>query len=167
MKIKTLISLLLLIFLFACNNHQAETDIKNTIHAVYAKRNVYAQLGADTTLLSKQLSGLVAKAKEVEELDLQRVRNSEYPTDKPLLIEGEIFTSIYEGYTEFDVNEIELNDNSAKAVVEFKNGAYNLSWADTMLLINERGWKLNDVRYGKDGGNLQKTLREFISSYKE
>jgi hypothetical protein len=165
-NIKTFIYPLLFLSLFACNNHQAETDIKNTIHSVYLKPNVYYQLRADTVLLSKQLRHLVARAKEVEELDLQRVRNSEYPTDKPLLIEGEIFTSIYEGYTKFDVNEIVINYNNAKAVVQFKNDSYNLSWADTMMLINESGWKLEDVRYGKDGGSLHKTLKEFIGSYK-
>jgi len=160
-------TVLLLVFLSSCKNNNAKKDITNTINAVYKKPNVYDQLGADKVLLSKQLSQLVARAKEVEELDLQRVRNSEYPTDKPLLIEGEIFTSVYEGYTKFEANEVAVNDNNAKAVVEFKNDGYNLSWKDTMLLVNENGWKLDDVRYSKDGGSLHKTLKEFISSYKE
>jgi hypothetical protein len=124
-------------------------------------------LGADTTLLSKQLSHLVARAKEVEELDLQRVRNSEYPTDKPLLIEGEIFTSIYEGYSSFKLDKMEVENNTAKAVVVFLNEGYKLNWSDTLLLTNENGWKLNDVKYNKDGGSLQKALTEFNSNYKE
>ncbi len=128
---------------------------------------MYAQLGADTTLLSKQLSYLVARAKEVEELDLQRVRNSEYPTDKPLLIEGEIFTSVYEGYSSFKLDEMEVENNTAKAVVTFSNEGYNLNWSDTLMLINENGWKLDDVRYNKDGGSLKKTLKEFNSNHKE
>lgn len=137
------------------------------IYAVYSKPNVYDQLGADTTLLSKQLSGLIVIAKEVEALDLQRVRNSEYPIDKPLLIEGEIFTSIYEGYTSLKVDEVEEENNSAKAIVNFTNEGYKLNWIDTLLLTNENGWKLDDVKYNKDGGSLQKTLTEFVGSYKE
>ena len=128
---------------------------------------MYAQLGADTSLLSKQLSHLIARAKEVEELDLERVRNSEYPTDKPLLIEGEIFTSIYEGYTSLKVEKVEVENTSARAVVNFTNEGYKLNWSDTLLLTNENGWKLDDVKYNKDGGNLQKTLTEFNSNYKE
>ena len=158
---------LLLIFFSACHNNNVEKEITNTINAVYKKPNVYDQLGADTTLLSKQLSHLVARAKEVEELDLQRVRNSEYPTDKPLLIEGEIFTSIYEGYSSLKVDEVEVKNKSARAIVSFTNEGYKLNWCDTLLLINENGWKLYDVLYNKDGGSLQKTLTEFNYNYKE
>lgn len=167
MKTQTLFAQVFLISLFACNDPQAETEIKNTIQSVYQKANVYEQLGADTTLLSKQLSGLIAKAKEVEKLDRIRVLKSEYPTDKPLLIEGEIFTSIYEGYSSFEVNEMVQNGKTAKAVVRFKNEEYHLTWPDTMLLIQENGWKLDDVRYGNSNGSLQKNLKDFISSYKE
>lgn len=158
---------LLLVFLSSCHNNNAEKEISSTINAVYKKPNVYSQLGADTTLLSKQLSHLIARAKEVEELDLERVRNSEYPTDKPLLIEGEIFTSIYEGYSSFKLDKMEVDNNTAKAVVIFLNEGYKLNWSDTLLLTNENGWKLDDVRYNKDGGSLQKTLKEFNSNYKE
>ena len=158
---------LLLVFLSSCHNNNAEKEITNTINAVYKEPNVYSQLGANTTLLSKQLSHLIARAKEVEELDLQRVRNSEYPTDKPLLIEGEIFTSVYEGYSSFKLDEMEVENNTAKAVVTFSNEGYNLNWSDTLMLINENGWKLDDVRYNKDGGSLKKTLKEFNSNYKE
>ena len=122
---------LLLVFFSSCKNNNAEKEITNTINAVYRKPNVYDQLGADTTLLSKQLSHLVARAKEVEELDLQRVRNSEYPTDKPLLIEGEIFTSVYEGYSSFKLDEMEVENNTAKAVVVFLNEGYKLNWCST------------------------------------
>ena len=158
---------LLLVFLSSCKNNNAEKEITDTINAVYKKPNVYAQLGADTLLLSKQLSHLVARAKEVEDLDIKRVRNSEYPTDKPLLIEGEIFTSIYEGYTAIKVDEVEVEDNSARAIVNFTNDGYKLKWSDTLLLISENGWKLDDVKYNKDNGSLQKTLKEFNSNYKE
>ena len=158
---------LLLVFFSSCHNNNAEKEITNTINAVYKKPNVYDQLGADTTLLSKQLSSLIKRAKEVEAFDLQRVRNSEYPTDKPLLIEGEIFTSIYEGYTALKVEEVEVENTSARAIVSFTNEGYKLNWSDTLLLTNENGWKLDDVKYNKDGGNLQKTLTEFNSNYKE
>ena len=158
-------SFLLLLFFSSCNNH-AEKEIASTIYSVYHKPNVYSELGADTTLLSKQLSGLIASAKKVEVLDLQRVRNSEYPTDKPLLIEGEIFTSVYEGFTSLNVNEVQVDNCTARAVVVFINKGYKLNWCDTLLLTNENGWKLNDVRYKNNSGSLQKTLTEFVASYR-
>jgi hypothetical protein len=161
------IPILISVCFSSCKNSVEVKKITNTINAVYRKPNLYDQLGADTALLTRQLSSLIAKAKEVEALDLQRVRNSEYPTDKPLLIEGEIFTSIYEGYTSLKVEEVEVDDNSARAVVVFNNKDYNLNWSDTLLLTNENGWKLDDVIYNKNGGSLQKTLRDFVLGYKD
>lgn len=41
---------------------------------------------------------IFAKAMEISEADTERIKKSRYPTDKPMLLEGAIFTSLYEGY---------------------------------------------------------------------
>jgi hypothetical protein len=158
-------TILQLLFLNSCHSDKQEREISYTINTLYKKPNVYDQLGADTVLLSKKLSYLVARAKQVEALDRERVRNSEYATDKPLLIEGEIFTSIYEGHTSFKLRKVDIRCNKANAVVIFFNKGYKIEWCDTLLLVNENGWKLDDVKYNNHSGCLQKTLNDFNTSY--
>lgn len=56
---------------------------------------------ADTLLLSKSMVALLQKAQAKEKADMVKVANSNFVTDKPLMIEGDIFTSVYEGQNAF------------------------------------------------------------------
>ncbi len=96
---------------------------------------------------SRELAGLMQRAKEVESSDAERVRTSDAPTDKPLLIEGEIFASLYEGYTSFEVKDVQFSGDSARVVVDFTNKNYREQWADTVILLKQGAWKVDDVRY--------------------
>ncbi len=153
--------LLLFTLLIACTNNTDETEVRKTIATIYSKPDPYHNQALDTAVFSIALDSLVKAAKEVEKMDRERVLKSEYPTDKPKLIEGEIFAGLYEGYTSFTVEHVEIKESQAKAVLAFENKNYKTQWKDTLVLAREKGWKLNDVRYGK-GGSLNALLGQFI-----
>ena len=157
-----LLPLLLFISIFlSCKNSSDDTAVRQTIESVYAKPDPYHNQALDTAVFSIALDSLVKAAKEVEKMDRERVLKSEYPTDKPKLIEGEIFAGLYEGYTSFTVEHVEIKESQAKAVLAFENKNYNTQWKDTLVLSREKGWKLNDVCYGK-GGSFYALLGQFI-----
>ena len=92
---------------------------------------------------------------------------SKAPTDKPLLIEGEIFASLYEGYTGFKVLATEVVKDTALLSVEFTNQSYQQVWTDKVRLIAVAGsWKLDNVFYGKESSqpDLQQLLRAFVAA---
>ena len=153
--------LLLFTLLIACTNNTDETAVRKTIATIYSKPDPYHNQALDTAVFSIALDSLVKAAKEVEKMDRERVLKSEYPTDKPKLIEGEIFAGLYEGYTSFTVEHVEIKESQAKAVLAFENKNYNTQWKDTLVLSREKGWKLNDVCYGK-GGSFYALLGQFI-----
>lgn len=136
--------------------------VRKTIAAIYSKQDPYHNQALDTAVYSIALNGLITSAKTVEKLDRERVLQSEYPTDKPKLIEGEIFAGLYEGYTSYSIEHIDLKDARADVLIAFDNANYKTQWKDTLMLTREKGWKVNDVRYGK-GGSLNALLLEFIA----
>ena len=84
------------------------------------------------------------------------------------MLEGEIFAGLYEGFTSFEVGPERTDDGLASVEVRFRNEPYNVAWTDEVLLVNdEEGWKIDDVRYsGKKAGllGLRDVLQDFESS---
>ena len=122
---------------------------------------------ADQTFLSQALAAALQSAVEGEKESAARIKASEFPTDKPLLLEGEIFTGLYEGFTGFEVGPEGVKDGQTVVEVRFRNEPYNVTWTDEVVLVDEGGWKIDDVRYsGKKAGllGLRDVLRDFESS---
>lgn len=101
----------------------------------------------DHSLLSKELSDLIDKAVAREILEEEKVKNSDFPTDKPLMIEGDVFTSLYEGQDSYKIENITIEDKKATVTVEFANSEFKVTWKDEVVLVNENGWKIDDVLY--------------------
>ena len=122
---------------------------------------------ADPAFLSQALAAALQSAAEGEKESAARVKASEFPTDKPLLLEGEIFAGLYEGFTSFEVGPERTDGALTFVEVRFHNEPYNVAWTDKILLVNEEGWKIDDVRYsGKKAGllGLRDVLQDFESS---
>ncbi len=154
-----------LLSLISCNDKKDKNEITKTINSIYLKPNPYTNKLLNTHVFSTELNDLIEKSRLVEEMDRARIKHSEYPNDKPLLIEGEIFTSVYEGYSSYLIKDIHIDNNKARAIVSFSNGYYQLNWKDTIDLIQENGWKMDNVEFsGKS--NLKATLYSFIAAYK-
>lgn len=167
MKTKILFfPLIVITLLFSCNNTKSNgiTKVVNTFYKYYKGKYV----GADKGMLSASLAALIDKALEKEAASAEKIRASK-STDKPDMIEGDIFTSLNEGYTGFKIGETKIEGEKATVTVEFTNKNYNnTTWKDDVVLIKENGaWKIDNVNYKEDAGagkNIKAVLTQFSSA---
>lgn len=91
--------------------------------------------------------------------------------DSPPLIEGDLFTSMFEGATSWKLSACNASGTSARCPVTFTHaeaGHPALTWTDELLLANTpQGWRVDDVVYGGgfqfgNTGKLTDTLRTVL-----
>ncbi|WP_052496037.1 DUF3828 domain-containing protein [Pedobacter lusitanus] len=166
MKTKILLSsLIAVVLLLSCSNPK-NNQVGKVVHAFYKYyKGKYAS--ADKGLLSAPLSALIDKALAREASSAEKLKASK-STDKPDMIEGDIFTGSKEGYTSYKVGEVKKEGDKATVSVEFTNkNANNTTWKDDVLLVKENGtWKIDNVNYKGDtgpGNNIKDVLTNFSS----
>ncbi|MBB5637212.1 hypothetical protein HDF26_004445 [Pedobacter cryoconitis] len=167
MKIKILLSSLIAVTIFfGCSNskNNAVTGVVDSFYKHYSGKYV----SADKGLLSDSLSALIDKALAKEAESAEKIRNSR-STEKPAVIEGDIFTSLSQGYTGFKIGDIRIEGDKAIASVEFKNkDQNNITWKDDVVLLkNGKKWKIDNVNYKGETGagkNTKDVLAQFSSS---
>ncbi|WP_440222457.1 hypothetical protein ACQQ2N_15390 [Dokdonella sp. MW10] len=78
-----------------------------------------------------------------------------HPTDKPPLIEGDLFSSLFEGAQAFDAGDAGIEGNTARVTMRFRYGdessADVVRWSDTYELVRasaDAAWTLDDIVYG-------------------
>ncbi len=137
-------------------------------------QNIYEQ-PVPQGLFTDRLRTLLERAVRTSEEDVERVKNSEYPDDKPLLLEGSVFTSLYEGYTSYHIRKIMISNTSkekAEATVEFENAAVapKIVWKDRIVLVKDSGsWKIDNILFGDnpDLKDLRSSLENFIGEVRQ
>jgi len=133
---------------------------------ILGKPNPFRNEEIDQRYLSAELYRLILEAKATEKLSRESILKSRAPTDKPLLIEGEQFCGLDEGFTGYSLeNNYTYIDHAFTAFVNFENTHYKEKWRDTFQFIKETdGWKLHDIVYGtkKSPKSLKQVLTEFI-----
>lgn len=147
-----------------CSQKPIES-LGDIVQKIYNTPNPFRNEKLDSTLFTRELFQLITQSKETEQKSRETIRMSKAPTDKPLLIEGEIFASLYEGYTGFKVLTTEVVNDTALLSVEFTNQSYQQVWTDKVRLVAVAGsWKLENVMYSKPSSqpDLQQVLRAFI-----
>jgi hypothetical protein len=116
--------------------------------------------------LSPALNKLLADAAGAQ------ARFSAKMKDSPPLIEGDLFTSMFEGATQRKLGACSLSGNQARCPVAFTHMAANAkpaNWTDSLLLVNTaQGWRLDDIAYGGgfqfgNTGRLSDTLKTVTS----
>jgi hypothetical protein len=92
----------------------------------------------------------------------------------PPLIEGDLFTSNFEGATAFHVGACATSGQTAHCSVNFgyrsnqKEDAKFVNWTDTVYLVRTmNGWRVDDIGYGAtlafgNKGRLKDTLQSAI-----
>ena len=134
------------------------------INAFYTKHKGPLE-DADKNLLSASLSSLVEKAiaEEVKSAEELKALKS---TDKPAMIEGDIFTSLSECFTSYEIGETKIYDDRAAVLVEFTNNKSGSEiWKDEIELIKENGaWKIDNVRY-KGERSVGKSTKDVLSQF--
>ena len=89
------------------------------------------------------------------------------PGEKPPWVEGDLFSSLFEGVQSFTLGEARLQSDFAEVPVAcvYAEGGHRTEWTDTLILVKtEQGWRLDDVNYGgnwafANTGSLQAALR--------
>jgi hypothetical protein len=92
--------------------------------------------------------------------------------DAPPLLEGDLFTSNFEGATSVTVGPCSGDGNKGQCAIQLgydshKSGTVN--WTDTLYLIHTaQGWRVNDIGYGGKAafgnrGRLGDTLKSVVA----
>lgn len=150
----------------ACTNsiENQKKDIEKTIKTLYNKELSYRTV--DTSLISPTLISLFEKGNQKEMASAESIKNSDHPTDKPEIIEGDIFSSLYEGVTDVKIKNIVIADNQARVFAIFSNKHYNLTWEEELLMIKTTSWKLDNVIYNpKNYTGGAKDLQELMKNH--
>jgi hypothetical protein len=119
---------------------------------------------AETARLSRSLAAEVEKAKAGEIDSAAQTKAGPNPTDKPAILEGEIFAGLYEGYTSYRMGPARVIGDRASVAVTFKNKGYKTRWTDDVKLVNDIGWKIDNVLFTGGWTGLTSTrdaLRQF------
>jgi len=174
-------SSVLAVSLIACQEIYAADEGKNAAANFYQNYHKLRQSGGLTGIPNEaqlaQLSPLITpqlrKLFSAAYLEQQRcIKQS--PDDKPPWIEGDIFSSNFEGFTSFNAENSkpqgQARQVSRKQVpIKFVyiEGKYKVKWTDTLVLRNEAGhWLVDDIFYHANfaftsgfGKNLQSSLK--------
>jgi hypothetical protein len=70
--------------------------------------------------------------------------------DSPPLIEGDIFSSLFEGPTQWKAGACSGDAMTARcsvALTRQDQGQKPVNWTDTLVLSNQGGWKVDDIVY--------------------
>ncbi|GEN74685.1 hypothetical protein [Chryseobacterium hagamense] len=159
----------LFLFLFSCKKNDSglkaqepDAEVTQVLVKFYSQygrsgKALYNQPvahGLFTPQIRKEIEEIVKASKE----DIERIKKSAHPEDKPLLLEGSVFTSLYEGYTKYQIGPVEIrtikpNIRTADAVIEFKNTdvAPKMAWREKVHLINTSGagWEIDNITFDK------------------
>ncbi|HEY2884018.1 MAG TPA: hypothetical protein VGJ08_02250 [Rhizomicrobium sp.] len=113
--------------------------------------------------LSPALETLLSEAAAAE------TRFSKANKDSPPLIEGDLFTSMFEGATSVQVGTCSGDSKKGRCSVKLEYDdkmAKPTTWNDTVFLVNtSTGWRVDDIAYGGswafgNKGRLTELLRQ-------
>lgn len=122
--------------------------------------------------LSPALNAALDEARNWQQQEIERMAH-EAPDEKPPMIEGDYFSSLFEGAQSATVAS--ASTDGARSVVTLtrryqEDGSDAIQWTDRAVMIEVDGrWLLDDIEYGADwafkAGNqsLRKTLQAAMS----
>ncbi len=100
---------------------------------------------------SASLSGLITTAQ-----GLQARCQADHPNDKPPWIEGDMFSSNFEGWSRFSVlgvRDSALGTREVEVEFEYVEGGSAAKWSDRVWVVEERGrWVIDQVHYERVAG---------------
>lgn len=127
-----------------------------------------ATLSAAESFLGQDLICMLDVARDYRNRFAKKI-----PTDKPPFIEGDIFTSLFEGANRFTEESMKVNGEKAVVRLHFYHdrGAKKdkAGWRDTVSLqLKNQQWRIKDIQYGGkfdfgNNGSLRQNLLEELS----
>lgn len=140
----------LMVLLVACqNNNDAKKEIESQVNALYSQQESIYNFSSEKDLFSKALTQKIENLKKLTKDDTERIKNSDSPSDKPMMLEGNAFTSLSDGFQKYTIKDVKITDKTAEATVEFEYNHSNpkVTWTDKVVLVNENGWKIDEVEF--------------------
>ena len=131
-----------------------ESIVSETVNAFYEAYLTSYTLGTpeedQLRYFEKLLSGELASL--LQDLSAAEIRYHEQTEGEvPPLVQGDLFTSLFEGATEFTILPCEVERFTASCLVEFTNtqaGDSPFSWQDRVYLIQQEDtWVIDDVEF--------------------
>jgi hypothetical protein len=116
--------------------------------------------------LSPALNKMLADGAAAEARFAAKFKNS------PPLIEGDLFSSLFEGATAWKLGACSTSGTAARCPVNYsyaQTGHPPVTWTDTLLLTNTAaGWRVDDIAYGAgfqfgNTGKLTDTLKTVLA----
>jgi len=165
-------SSLLVLVLTPCAMAAATADVEcavRTFYKVYVKLSIggipsRAQQAQFAPVISTSLASLLRDAWRAEEAHHRRTKNQEPP-----LVEGDLFTSLFEGAHAYTIAGCTRAAATAECAVTLTyvdpRDASKYTWTDRVLCVRTRGrWVVNDIAFGGSWdfarkGRLTDTLR--------
>jgi hypothetical protein len=144
------------------------------LEAAKAFYAVYAQQPSDgipgkaryTSVVTPALAALLERAKAADEAFRKANKAA------PPLVEGDLFTSLFEGATATRVGPCRTAGAHAACTVEHSYDDHKkpLHWSDTVYLAETpKGWRVEDIGYGApwpfaNKGRLTQTLQQLVAN---
>lgn len=157
----------MLLALSGCNNfsgdERQQAEVIGSFYRIHIKNRAPGLPSAEELkqfepLVSRTLYALLTRAEAAD----MRYHSVAGPQAAPL-IEGDLFTSLYEGATSFEVQSCDSDTDRASCQVAFRyqNEGADESWNDKILLVRqEHQWRIDDIEFI---GNDQSSQREYLS----
>jgi hypothetical protein len=104
------------------------------------------RLATYAPMLTRELVAALDRARAANERAL-----AEHPDEKPPYVDGELFGSLFEGYTLAQPLTVATEGDQARVPVclAFVDASGRTEWTDTVVLRREEGaWRIDDVAYG-------------------
>jgi hypothetical protein len=125
-----------------------------------------------TPYITPALDKLLADGDKAEDIHAKKTKNEEPP-----LVEGDLFSSTFEGVTTYKVGACDVKGDAATCPVALTykdtQDKSTSKWTDKLLLLRANGeWRVDDIAYGAtwDFGNKGKmtdTLKAIIKEGNE
>jgi hypothetical protein len=134
--------------LIACKDQK---EIRNTLQNIYE----FEPALIESKDVSEELRMLLAescisKKKVVSENQEQK------KIGKKFLSSGKC------GFTNYRISDINIHYNKATALVSLVNSKENMEWIDTVKLVYQKRWKVDDINYNKLNSPYKPTLKEIL-----
>lgn len=156
-----IVILAVLMGVMACNqknktenaNNVNKDKLKSSLKKMYYE-DIYGKYPLnDTLIFSKEIVVLNRQCDSVSEADAERIAKSNHPTDKGDFVrEGSRVSSLYEGVTDFKINEIKTIDKKTEVTVTLSNKHYptQKEWNEKIIFIDDNGLKIENIYFNKN-----------------
>ncbi|MCB0279874.1 MAG: hypothetical protein KDD94_10245 [Calditrichaeota bacterium] len=155
----------LLFIIFLSCSRQDVNEITSLLDQFYATYK-FDSKSININSLSDDFATLVSTALKRETEEVNKVKTSNYPDEKPLILEGSLFTSLYEGYDKFQIDSVGIDMKQAIVRIHFFNQELARDWYDSIILTKENSWKIDNVQFGQRPGikDTKELFKRYIQS---